>query len=84
MNRIKERMKDKTVPHADAAVAYDDIHEITIAANKCPDLNKECIREKLAETDYTGAAGHISFGGTHTAARPARVVQYKDGKWVEP
>ena len=66
----------------DAAVAYDDIHEIAIAASKCKDLTNECIRSNLEQTDYTGVAGNVKFDGKHYAARASRVIQYKDGKWV--
>jgi branched-chain amino acid transport system substrate-binding protein len=74
--------KKSLVPLADAAVAYDNMYEIATAAKKCADMNKECIRDRLSETDYTGVAGRIKFDGKHYAARPARVVQYSDGKWV--
>lgn len=78
--KIDARLKKK-IPYVDAAVAYDNLHEIAVAARKCTELTNECLREKLSETDYTGVAGHIKFEGKHYAARPARIVQYKEGKW---
>lgn len=66
----------------DAAIAFDNLHEIVEAAKDCEPLTNECLRSELAATDYQGVAGHIVFNGKHTAARPARVVQYKEGAWV--
>jgi branched-chain amino acid transport system substrate-binding protein len=80
--RLEDRIKKKSVAPADSAVAYDNLNEIAVAAKKCTELTKECLRNKLAETDYIGVAGHVAFGGKHFAARPARIVQYKEGKWM--
>jgi len=59
---------------------------LKVAINKkvfySTELTNECLREKLAETDYSGAAGDVKFEGRHYSARDSRVVQYKDGKWV--
>jgi len=82
MQKLEAKLGKKSVAPIDSAVAYDNLHEIAVAANKCTELTKECLRDKLAETDYTGVAGHVVFGGKHFAARPARVVHYKDGKWT--
>ena len=83
VQRLKDKMgPNKIAPHADAAVAFDNMHEIAIAANKCPGIAKDCIRDRLAETDYTGVTGHVAFEGRHYSARPARVVHYENSKWV--
>ncbi len=82
LKKIEARIGKKPVHGADAAVAYDNMYEIAIAARKCPELTNECLREKLAETDYSGAAGDVKFEGRHYSARASRIVQYKEGKWV--
>jgi len=82
MQKIETRIGKKLVGPVDAAVAYDNMHEISIAAGKCTEITKECVRDKLAETDYTGVAGHVAFDGNHYATRPIRIVQYNEGKWV--
>ncbi len=82
LKKIEARTGKKPVHGADAAVAYDNMYEIAIAARKCPELTNECLREKLSETDYSGAAGDVKFEGKHYSARASRVVQYKNGKWM--
>lgn len=82
IQKLEAKLGKKSIAPIDSAVAYDNLHEIAVAVGKCPEITKECIRDKLAETDYTGVAGHVVFNGKHFAARPARVVQFKDGKWV--
>ncbi len=80
-SKLDAKLK-KTIRYVDAAAAYDNMHEIAVAAGKCPEITKDCLREKLAETDYTGVAGHVAFEGRHFAARPPRIIQYKVDKWV--
>jgi ABC-type branched-subunit amino acid transport system substrate-binding protein len=84
IEKYEARLTKEPEHIADPAVVYDNMHEIAIAARKCEPLTNECLREKLSETDYVGAAGKVAFEGKHYTARPSRVVQYKDGKWVEP
>jgi hypothetical protein len=67
---------------ADSAIAADNIHMLAIAMRKCPDLSGECIRDRLAETDYDGYAGHVAYNGQHTATRSIRAITFKDGKWM--
>jgi branched-chain amino acid transport system substrate-binding protein len=69
--------------HQDSVVASDNVHMLAVAMRKCPDLNGDCIRDRLAETDYTGYAGHVAYNGKHTASRPIRAITYKDDKWVD-
>ncbi|HLC33076.1 MAG TPA: ABC transporter substrate-binding protein [Candidatus Nanoarchaeia archaeon] len=80
--KAENRMKKSLLGPVDAAIAYDDLYEIALAARNCPEFTNECLRNQLSQTDYTGAAGHIAFNGKHYAARPARVIQYKGGKWA--
>lgn len=67
---------------ADSAVAADNIQMLASAMRKCTDLNSDCVRDRLAETDYEGYAGRIVYGGKHTASRSIRAITFKDGKWV--
>ncbi len=82
--KVEARIGKVLISPADTAVGYDNLYEIAAAAKKCPEITNTCLRDKLAETDYTGVAGHVAFNGKHYATRSIRIVQYKDGKWVSP
>jgi branched-chain amino acid transport system substrate-binding protein len=82
LQRLEQKTGKKPTAPADAAIAYDNIHEMAEAARKCTPLTKECVRDTLAQTDYTGVAGHVVFNSKHTAERSMRLVVFKDGKWT--
>ena len=67
----------------DPLVIYDNLQQIAIAMRKCPDLSKECIRDKMLETNYTGIAGHVEYKGKHNAERAIRGVRYVNGTWID-
>ena len=77
----KEKYGDD--PKADAVYAYDDIYVIAQAIEKCPSVSdKECISQKMLETDYHGAGGKLSFDKDRNSQRETILIQVKDGKWV--
>ncbi len=67
----------------DAAFAADNIMMLANAMKRCPDLNSDCVRDQLAQTDYTGYGGRVAYNGKHWASRDVRAIQYKEGKWTE-
>lgn len=73
--------KDPTLA-SDGAVAADNIQMIANAMRKCPDLQSDCMRDRLAETDYEGYAGRVQYNGKHTAARSIRLIAFQDGRWI--
>jgi len=71
-----------SVPDDVAALTYDSLGLLFLAAQTAGKLDREAIRTALAGiTKYEGVTGDMQFKGTGDPVKSAVVIQIKDGKF---
>ena len=80
-----EQYKAKTDgknPSSLDAQAYDSMGILlTAIAENNGELNKEAIRQSVADISYEGVAGHIEFSDIGDASKQFKTMVVQDGQW---
>jgi branched-chain amino acid transport system substrate-binding protein len=77
------KAKYNAVPDAMAVLGYDGIYMIADAVKRAGAVDREKIKNALAETkDFQGVTGKIELDKNHDPVKAAVVLEYKDGKQV--
>jgi len=72
-------------PNFHAALAYDSIYLLADAIKRAGSLDREKVRETLAETkDFKGLTGSITFTPNRDAVKTYKYIQVVDGEFQLP
>lgn len=75
------RAKFPTKPDLDAAFSYDAIKIVAKAIENCRTYPQD-LRDRIADTNYKGITGDISFDANGDVDITPHIFQIKDGKFV--
>jgi len=80
ISKYKEKYNEEPIP--DAAYFYDDVYIIANAIKQCGDIkNKDCVANKIIETEYDGVGGRVKFDNNGSAVRDVIFIAVKNGRW---
>lgn len=83
---FNKKYKDEygKLPDQFAAQAYDALYIYADALKRAGEVDREAFREALAETkDFEGILGNFSFDEVGDVVMKVKVVEIKDGKFIE-
>jgi branched-chain amino acid transport system substrate-binding protein len=75
------RAKFPSKPDLDAAFSYDAVKIVARAIERCQNYPQD-LRDRIADTNYKGMTGDISFDSNGDVDITPHIFQIKDGKFV--
>ncbi len=84
---VQNFIKDYTeaygeAPSAFAALAYDAAHILANAIDKAGSTDKDAIIQALADTDYTGVTGHMTFDENGDPVKSVSIIKIVNGEYT--
>lgn len=81
---FREKFKEKfgREPDMFSGLAYDSLYIIAQAVENAGEVTPDAVNAALAETDYDGLLGNVTFNDVHDANRQTPVVEVQNGEAV--